>query len=1214
MKLQRTSPHPLRITLISLTALVLVAAPFAAIRYSNNAYALGGLSFSELATHPQAAAQSTTRGKTLTDLEIQDGILYAGYGDYEANTGPIEINPFDISGGDFTGSVLSIPTEEAMVIRSIGGNLYVPMTDPQLGWTVDVGFATNQGGTWVNRYEAPAVHVFDVATLSGSDLWMVGSAEDPQNIGAIAYRSTDGGATWTVVRTAGTPQEGYARYYWAAAIGGKMYLQAQGTADTNLQIFDGTSWTTSALNVCQATDSGRVVVFDDKIVCASEWANTVNVFDGTTVQSATLSMLSSRLNDLYVADDGYLYGVADGGVVRSTDGLTWEQLSNSMGGASIAVAGDYVYIGTTDAKLYRSTTTIAAMTPITPTLSDCFTRSGGTITGYLASYLGTPCERNIVIPSEISGTPITAIAANAFYNKQLTGVTIPSSVTSIGNYAFYQNQITSIVVPSSVTSVGTMAFANNLLTSINFEGNPTTLGWGSVNGNILTTIGYNGTAYTPQSTVDSRCFTTSGGTITGYSLYDVTTIKDSGYACMEREVDIPSEVSGTPITAIGSSAFMQKRLTRVTIPESVTTIGGSAFQYNNFAHVTIPSSVTRIEDYTFRDGLLESVTLPAGLTYIGDSAFQNNRLENLVVPNAVTAIAGNAFSNNRIESLTLSSSLLTIGNYAFANNQIQGVTLPNSVTSIGFSSFTNNQIAQLTLSSSLTTIPPNAFYTNKLTGFTIPSSITSIGSSAFYDNLLTSIAIPSSVTSLGTYAFQQNRLASVTLSNGLTSVGAGVFSNNNLSAVTLPASITSIDSSAFAFQGPSSSWNILSSADQAVQTAAYESLRYIRMTLENPAAQANIRSQYVTEAGLYIDVDRDGFMTTPVSGYIVGARPLTIEYVNRKGETIRSATTVTGQTGSDVRNTYLVVDGPDVSAIEAAGYNATDKANAMEALLNSSYYQDGDTVQANAIAVTGFITPTTDTQTLTLGPALSMARFTYTQQVSQVPFVNQSVEDGAVASPRIPEGTSALVVQSVLSMPEDSGATITEATLLSGDSVTSPEGITILGGVGFTIESPVGETVEVSYTLGGLVDAADLRVYKRVGSSLVEITNLVTISVRDGKTVITYAVTDGGVLDEDGVANGVIVDPLYVGTVERAVVVAPAASSVVTITTEDTSVSDTEPVVDNSTETTQESEVTDTTVSDTEKESNYSWLWVLGVSLAAMLGALVVFARRRSSE
>ena len=147
-------------------------------------------------TDPFAAAQPTAAGHLIRDLGMDGGRLYVAYGDYDANTGPQQVHTFDPVSGQFSPSALQVPTEEISVYRKLNGKLYAPMTDPRDPWTSNVGYATNASGSWTNEMEAPAVHVFDVATMNGSDRWMVGSVVqyDPAVAGggAAAYRSTDG--------------------------------------------------------------------------------------------------------------------------------------------------------------------------------------------------------------------------------------------------------------------------------------------------------------------------------------------------------------------------------------------------------------------------------------------------------------------------------------------------------------------------------------------------------------------------------------------------------------------------------------------------------------------------------------------------------------------------------------------------------------------------------------------------------------------------------------------------------------------------------------------------------------------------------------------------------------------------------------------------------------------------------------------------------------
>jgi hypothetical protein len=80
----------------------------------------------------------------------------------------------------------------------------------------------------------------------------------------------------------------------------------------------------------------------------------------------------------------------------------------------------------------------------------------------------------VVIPSTITGLPVTSLGDYAFWNcTSLTGVTLPNGITNVGEEAFEGcTGLTSVTIPNSVTSIGEYAFAGcSGLTGCYFLGN-----------------------------------------------------------------------------------------------------------------------------------------------------------------------------------------------------------------------------------------------------------------------------------------------------------------------------------------------------------------------------------------------------------------------------------------------------------------------------------------------------------------------------------------------------------------------------------------------------------------------------------------------------------------------------------------------------------------------------------------------------------------------
>jgi len=173
----------------------------------------------------------------------------------------------------------------------------------------------------------------------------------------------------------------------------------------------------------------------------------------------------------------------------------------------------------------------------------------------------------------------------------------------------------------------------------------------------------------PDGSVTIKAYTGTGGTVV-----------------------IPDQLSGKVVTGIDSWVFNNKKLTSITIPETVTTIGAYAFYQNQLTSVTLPSGITSISDGAFSLNQLTNVTLPNNLINIGSYAFSGNLLEHIGIPNSVINLGNHAFSNNDIVSVKIPNGMEIIGESAFAGNDIESIDIPESMKIIGAEAFSNNYL------------------------------------------------------------------------------------------------------------------------------------------------------------------------------------------------------------------------------------------------------------------------------------------------------------------------------------------------------------------------------------------------------------------------------------------------------------------------------------------------------------------------------------------
>ena len=201
-----------------------------------------------------------------------------------------------------------------------------------------------------------------------------------------------------------------------------------------------------------------------------------------------------------------------------------------------------------------------------------------------------------------------------------------------------------------------------------------------------------------QGTRYCICYTSSDGKIVkpqNSSSFDATILSNTykdGSGIIEFDA---------PITSIGELAFAgHRKLTSVTIPDSVTSIGNSAFEHCiNLTNVTIPDSVTSFGKWAFSGcSSLTSIIIGDGVTSIGEYAFINcSSLTSVTIPDSVTSIERGAFAgcsslqeiNGKFASEDGRCLIIEGILNSFAPAGITEYCIPDSVTSIGERSFLN---------------------------------------------------------------------------------------------------------------------------------------------------------------------------------------------------------------------------------------------------------------------------------------------------------------------------------------------------------------------------------------------------------------------------------------------------------------------------------------------------------------------------------------------
>lgn len=247
--------------------------------------------------------------------------------------------------------------------------------------------------------------------------------------------------------------------------------------------------------------------------------------------------------------------------------------------------------------------------------------------------------------------------------------------------------------------------------------------------------------------------TVSDKNMFAYSENDDGTVTITGGNIVTPKLEIPAELEGKKVSAIGMNAFTGNNvITDLVIPEGVKSLDWYSFN-------------------TCRN--LETVTLPDSLEFIDSWAFERcSRLKTISIPANVTQINGGAFAqNSSMTSITCdpaNKNYVSVNGVLFTKDMKELVAYPGGIQG----------------------------------GYTVPATVNHIGDAAFYGALgLDSVTILGNLDFIGFEAFAEcSKLTDVAIRDGVNYVGYWAFRGcDGIKSLTVPQSVTNIGNQAFGF-------------------------------------------------------------------------------------------------------------------------------------------------------------------------------------------------------------------------------------------------------------------------------------------------------------------------------------------------------------------------------------------------------------------------------
>ena len=245
-----------------------------------------------------------------------------------------------------------------------------------------------------------------------------------------------------------------------------------------------------------------------------------------------------------------------------------------------------------------------------------------------------------------------------------------------------------------------------------------------------------------------------------YTYNDDDTLTITAYNGSETSVDIPSEIKGSKVTAIGNKAFYSnKTIQQVNIPDTVLTIGEQVFYNCDYLNnVKLPENLTSLGYHAFAScDSLYNITLPASLEIVGNAPFDASGLVTVEFEQGTTKICESTCSSARkLKYVYIPDSVTIIEKEAFSScSSLEEIIIPGSVKTVSSGAFSycyglktvimlygvekeqgafnwSNSIEKITYPESMKVIESNLNRCEKLKSVALPRSLTEITNRCYF--------------------------------------------------------------------------------------------------------------------------------------------------------------------------------------------------------------------------------------------------------------------------------------------------------------------------------------------------------------------------------------------------------------------------------------------------------------------------------------------------